>query len=403
MDAAAGRSGYDVVVVGAGVVGLACAWRARLRGLSVLVVERGGPGAGASGVAAGMLAPVTEADFGEHALLRLNLEGAARWPAFDRELAAAAGAPTGYRASGALVVAADRDDAAALRRLLGFQRDLGLEVEWLTGRECRRLEPGLSPRIPGGILAPQDHHVDPRAVVGALARAFAQAGGDLLTETAVEAVQTGDGRVTGVRAGGRTIAAAHVVVAAGAWSPQVGGLAEHAPPVRPVKGQILTLRAAAGREPPAERLIRTPRCYVVTREDGRVVVGATVEERGFDTRVTAEGVFRLLEAAREVLPDVDELELVEARAGLRPGSPDNAPFVGPAGPEGLIWATGHHRNGVLLAPLTAEAVAAHLTEGEVPAVLAGFAAGRFGRRAERSQAAPRHTVPQPEPLAGAHR
>jgi glycine oxidase len=359
------RTGYDAVVVGGGVIGLASAWRAAQRGLSVLVLERDEPGAGASGVAAGMLAPVTEAEFGEEALLALTVEGARLWPAFAAELAERSGLDTGYRASGALVVAADRDDGEELRRLYRFQRSLGLEVEWLGGRDARRLEPRLSPRVSGAILAPQEGDVEPRAVVRALRAAFENAGGEVRCGANVIEV-AGDGVVLD---GGVRIAAGHVVVAAGCWSGSFDG----SPPVRAVKGQILRLR---GPEPLTARLVRTPRCYVVSRAHGEVVVGATVEERGFDTSVTAGGVYRLLEAAREVLPDVEELELIESAARLRPGTPDNAPAIG-AGEDGVIWATGHYRNGVLLAPITAQAVASLLTGHEIPAVVAPFGPGRF--------------------------
>jgi glycine oxidase len=385
--AAPHRHSYDAVVIGAGVIGLACAWRAAQRGLSVLVVDRAEPGAGASGVAAGMLAPVTEAEFGEEALLALNLESARAWPAFAAELGERSGLATGYRESGALVVAADRDDAEELRRLHRFQRSLGLDAEWLGGRDCRRLEPRLSPRVAGGIAAPQDRQVEPRAVVRALVAALEQAGGELLTGADAE-VHAPDGRVRGVRTtAGGAIAAEQVVVAAGCWSGAIRGVPDEVlPPVRPVKGQILRLRGSAD-APVATRLVRTPRCYVVPRPDGEVVVGATVEERGFDTTVTGDGVYRLLEAAVEVLPDVGELEFVEAAARLRPGSPDNAPLIGRAGPDGLVWATGHHRNGVLLAPVTAAAVAGLLAGGELPDTVAPFGPARFGaRRLARAEA-----------------
>jgi glycine oxidase len=344
------RTEHDVVVVGAGVIGLACAWRCAQRGLRTLVLERdpAGPGSGASGVAAGMLAPVTEAEFGEERLLALNLAGAELWPAFAAELAERSGLDTGYRASGALVVAADRDDAEELRRLLAFQQSLGLDVRWLGGRECRRVEPRLSPRVPGGILSGGDHQVEPRAVVRALVQAIKAAGVELRLGVEVSDPSELD--------------AGHVVVATGCWA---------GPPVRPVKGQILRLRG----EPLAQRLVRSPRCYVVSRPDGETVVGATVEERGFDTTVTADGIFGLLEAAREVLPDVGELEFVEAAARLRPGTPDNAPLIGEH--DGLVWATGHHRNGVLLAPITAAAVADIVSGCAPPAAVAPFAPGRF--------------------------
>jgi glycine oxidase len=337
------HTAHEVVVVGAGVIGLACAWRCAQHGLKTLVLERERePGTGASGVAAGMLAPVTEAEFGEERLLELNLAGASLWPAFAAELGIE------YNASGALAVAADRDDAEELRRLLSFQQSLGLDVRWATPRQCRRLEPRLSPRVRGGIVAPHEHQVEPRGVVRALVEAATAAGVELRCGVEVPDASELD--------------ADHVVLAAGCWS---------GAPVRPVKGQILRLRGG----PLSKRLVRTPRCYVVSRPDGEVVVGATVEERGFDTTVTADAVFTLLEAAREVLPDVGELEFVEAAARLRPGTPDNAPLIGER--DGVIWATGHHRNGVLLAPITAAAVAAMVAGESPPGTVAPFAPDRF--------------------------
>ena len=358
MSAAARKESYDAVFVGAGIIGLACAWRAAQRGLDVLVLDRAEPGAGASGVAAGMLAPVTEADFSERELLDLNLRGAARWPEFAAELEAAGGESIGYRACGALVAATEVDDVGELKRLLELQRGLGLEVEWAGPRELRALEPGLSPRVAGGIVASQDGRVDPRATLRALQTAFAAAGGEL-RRAEVTSIRLAGERVVGVDFDGGRIDAAEVVVAAGAHTAllELPELAP-APPVRPVKGQILRLR---GTGPLLERIVRTPRCYIVDRGDGRVVIGATVEEQGFDERVTADGVFRLLEAAREVLPEVAELELYELRAALRPGTPDNLPVIGRAEVEGLVWATGHYRNGVLLAPLTADIVTTTLT------------------------------------------
>ena len=367
---------YDAVVIGAGLIGLACAWRMQQHGLSVLVVDRElEAGAGASQVAAGMLAPVTEADFGEERLLRVNVRGRERWPAFAAELEERSGLPTGYRESGALVVAADRDDAEALRRLHEFQRSLGLEVEWLTPSASRRLEPGLSPRIAGAIHAHGDAQADPRATV----RALASLADEVALGVGVRAVEHSGGRVTGVRTSDGMIDCGSVVVAAGAWSPALAPDG-HGPPVRPVKGQILELGVRAGMEAPLSRIVRTPRCYLVARGGDQVVLGATVEEQGFDTAVTADGVFRLLEAAWEVVPEVGELELVDARAGLRPGTPDNGAVVGrDSHLEGLVWATGHWRNGVLLAPLTGEWVAALAGDEEPDPELAALSPARFER------------------------
>jgi glycine oxidase len=370
------RRSYDAVVVGAGVIGLACAWRVAQRGLSVLVLERDRPGAGASGLAAGMLAPVTEADFGELDLLRANLASRELWEPFEAELRELSAVDLGYEPSGALMVAADRDDAEELRRLHAFKRSLGLEAEWLTPSACRRLEPGLSPRVAGGFLAPRDGYADPSAVLRALDAALEREGGELVTGVEVESIELAGERAVGVRTPSGAVAAESVVVASGCRAlPELEGSLQ--PPVRPVKGQLLELRARTGAALPASRVVRTPRCYLVTRGDGRVVLGATVEERGFDTTVTADGVYRLLEAAWEVLPDVGELELVAGRAGLRPGTPDNAPAIGRGGVEGLLWATGHYRNGVLLAPLTALAIAELLTGGEPPEPVAPFDPARF--------------------------
>lgn len=380
MAASPASGSYDAVVVGGGVVGLSCAWRAAQRGARVAVVERDRPPAGATRVAAGMLAPVGELSFGEPQLLELTLAAAELYPGFVAELEQASGIATGYRRDGALHVALDRDEAAELRRVHELQRSLGLGAEWLPPRRCRELEPGLTPALNGGVHAPQEGSIDPRALSAALLAALEREGVDVLAETEVEAALFEGERLTGVRlTGGAELRAAAVVLAAGAWSGRAGWLPERArPPVRPVKGQILELRSRDG-SPPCERIVSSERIYLVPRADGRLIAGATVEEQGFDTAVTADGVFRLLEAAWEVLPEVGELELVGARAGLRPGTPDNAPVVGPGELEGLIWATGHWRNGVLLAPLTGEVVAGLLAGEPLPEDFAALSPARFAQ------------------------
>ena len=365
----------DVAVIGAGVIGLTIAWRAAQRGLSVCVLERGELGAGASRVAAGMLAPVTEADAGEIALLQLGLRSARAWPAFARELEQAAGSDPGLRRSGALVVARDRDEAEALERELALRIELGLDVERLLPSAARRLEPALAPTVRLALDVPGDHCADPRAVVLALAQAARQAGVTLRTGSAVKRVEHADGRVTGVGlAGGEVVRAAAVVAAAGAWCGAIEGLPRIA--LRPVKGQILRLRDPAG---PGllQRIVRFEGGYLVPRGDGRYVLGATMEERGFDTTVTAGGIYALLRDAGELVPGVQELVIEEMSAGLRPATPDNAPLLGPS-PEldGLHWATGHHRNGILLAPVSADIVVDGLV-GSGAGVAPAFAAARF--------------------------
>lgn len=362
------RKTVDVAVVGAGVIGLACAWRAAQRGLDVIVLERRTPAAGATGVAAGMLAPVGELAFGEQRLLELTLEAAKRYPDFVAELEERSGESTGFDLPGALHVALDRDEAEELRRRHDLQSSLGLAAEWLTPSRCRSLEGGLAPAIAGGVHAPDEGAVDPRALCAALLAALEREGAEMRSGAAVsEALIEGE-RIVGVRTEtGEEMLAGNVVVASGAWAGESEWLPPHArPAVRPVKGQILTLRGPAS-NPVCERIVASERVYVVPREDGRLVVGATVEERGFDTTVTAGGVHELLREAYRLLPEIAELELLDATAGLRPGTPDNLPLVGPGALEGLVLATGHYRNGVLLAPLTAERVADALSGAEVTA------------------------------------
>ncbi len=355
------KRSFDAVFVGGGVIGLCCAWYAARRGARVAVLDRAEPPAGATRVAAGMLAPVGELAFGEPRLLELTLASARLYPDFVAELEATAGVTTGYERRGALHVALDRDEAAELRRVHDLQRSLGLEAEWLAPRRCRELEPGLTPSFNGGVHAAGEAAIDPRALTAALLAALAGAGVEVRAGAeVVDGVFEGE-RLAGVRiAGGEELRAGAVVLAAGAWSGRAGWLPEHArPPVRPVKGQTLELRSRDGAAP-CRRILVSERVYLVPRADGRLIVGATVEEQGFDTAVTAGGVHELLREAYRLLPDVAEMELVDSLAGLRPGTPDNLPLIGAGALEGLILATGHYRNGILLAPLTAAAVAAQL-------------------------------------------
>jgi glycine oxidase len=372
------ESSLDAVIVGGGVIGLSCAWYAARRGLRVRVLERGQPGDGASGVAAGMLAPVGEATWGEDELLSFALASHARWPRFAAELGEASSRDAGFIELGAVHVALDRDESEALHRRFELMRSLDLDAEWLPARDVRALEPGLSPSTATGVHAPHESAVDPRLLLEALRAAAEGAGVDMLTGGEVSEALFDGGRLAGVRtADGIAHRAEHTVLAAGAWSGETAWLPPDArPPVRPVKGEILTLRGPAS-APVCEHLVVSERVYIVPRPDGRLIVGATVEERGFDTRVTAGGVYELLREAYRALPEVAELELAETVAGLRPCTPDNAPLIGPSELDGLVLATGHFRNGILLAPATAEVVAATLA-GDEPAIdVSAFAPARF--------------------------
>lgn len=371
----------DVLVIGGGIIGLVTAWRAAQRGLRTAVADPE-PGGGAARVAAGMLAAVTELHFGEETLLGLNLDSAARYPAFVAELAEATGHDVGYRSCGTLAVALDADDRAHLRELHALQTRCGLASEWLNGRECRRLEPMLAPGVRGGLRVDGDHQVDPRRLADALLLACERAG-VVFHRALAERLTVAGGRARGaVLAGGEELTADQVVLAAGSLSGRLAGVPEEVlPPVRPVKGQVLRLRVPPAYAPFLSRTVRAvvrgSHVYLVPRENGELVVGATSEELGWDTTVTAGGVYELLRDAHELVPGITELPLTETRAGLRPGSPDNAPLLGPSTLPGLQLATGHYRNGVLLTPVTGDVMAEALTTGALPDAARPFTARRF--------------------------
>jgi glycine oxidase len=369
----------DVLVIGGGAIGLSIAWRAGQRGLRVVVLERGAVGRGTSYYAAGMLAPVAEVTPGEEPLLELGLRSARSYPRFVAELVQAAGVDgVGHTTSGTLLVARDADEAEALERELALRQRFGLPVERLRASEARQREPGLAPALRLALDVPGDHAVDPRMLVPALALAVAAAGGEVRERTAVVGLALTGGRIQGVvLEDGSTVRGERVVIAAGVWSPQLSGLPEaDRIPVRPVKGQIMRLHDPAG---PGllQRVIRMGPTYITPRGDGRYVLGATSEERGSDTTVTAGAAFEPLRDATELVPGVSELVVDEFAAGLRPGTPDNLPVIGPGSVEGLHWATGHRRGGILLAPVTAELVAGALAGEALPEEAAPFAPSRF--------------------------
>ena len=361
------------------MIGSSIAWRCAAAGLSVVLVDPS-RNEGASWAAAGLLAPVTEAHYGEEAILRANLESAAAYPDFIAELEDATGLDCGYRRTGTLVVAPDADDMVAIDDLSRFQRGLGLEVEEVDATTSRQRVPALSPRVRGGIFVAGDHQVDNRALLQTLIEACRRKGVEFIEDRVLNVRARGD-RTEGVSLqGGMVIDSERVVVAAGSWSTDIDLPLDKPPPVRPVKGQLLHLRGPA---PVADLNIRGLDVYLVPRADGRLVVGATVEEQGFDLTRTAEAAYLLLRDAYEILPGVLELELSEHVAGVRPATPDNAPLIGATSIEGLYLATGHYRNGVLLAPLTASAIAASVTSGDVPDVAKPFAPERFANIPEK--------------------
>ena len=376
----------NVIIIGGGVIGLGIGWQLAKAGASVTLYERDRVGRAASWAAAGMLAPLAEAHTEEPELLKLGCHSLARYPQWVKELEADADMSIGYRAEGTLIVGLEPDDTHQLRHLYASQQQLGLDAEWLIGRETRDIEPALSPRVTAAIRCAADHQVDNRRMVTALQHAYQACGGVLHENSCVEHIEVKNGAATGVSVREPSRSRLHeadvIVLAAGPWSSQIAGIPDAIrPPVRPVKGQMLALQMEAGIA--IKTVIRTVRArypmsvYLVPRTDGRLIIGATSEEMGFDTRLTAGGLFELLRGAWEAVPGVYELPILETWTGLRPGSRDNAPILGHTPIDNLIVATGHYRNGILLTPVTAYEIAKLILTGEMSPTIAPFQLKRF--------------------------
>lgn len=372
-----------VLIIGGGAIGLAIGWRLARAGCSVGVFDRGRVGHSASWASAGMLSPLSEAQFEEEALLRLGLKAMEVYPDFVRELEAETGCCVGYRRDGVLMVGITQDDLEYLKFRYRYQRDLGLPVTYLSGAEAREKEPHLSAQVSAAVWCPGDHQVDNRQLTMALKRGVETAGGDIFERAEVDELLVDGTRVRGLRTRDEVHTGDTVVLASGCWSRLLPGLPDCAkPPVRPVRGQIarlnMTPELALNTMVWYSRVATSAVAYLVPKNNGHLVLGATSEEMGFDADVTAGGMFELLRAAWEVVPGIYDLPIVESMAGLRPGSRDDAPILGQTPVEGLIMATGHYRKGILLTPLTALAIAEVILEGRTPEIIRPFGIDRFG-------------------------
>jgi glycine oxidase len=366
------------VIIGGGVIGLSIAWRLGRagHGSRVLVLEAGQLGAGASRVAAGMVAPVAEAGFDDPDFVRFGRASREQYPAFVDELSADAGTLVAFEASGSLVVGLNRDDVEAMRRTFHYRQSVDLPVEWLSGTEAREIEPTLTPRVSAAMWIADDGQVDTRALLPALVRACARRGVELRERASVSRVVVEGGAVAAIETRGERVPADVVIVAAGAWSGGLAGIPDDVlPPVRPIKGQIVRLKQT--HDFALAHMIRGPWAYLLPKADGTVVVGATQEEAGFDLTPTAGGVKNILEHGWEVVPSIYDLPIEGIEVGLRPGTRDHRPVIGPTRVRGLIMATGHFRHGILLAPATAEAVCEGVTTGRFGDGVAAFAPDRF--------------------------
>jgi len=365
-----------ITIIGAGVNGLGIGWQLARNGADVLIVEKNRAGEGASKVAAGMLAPYAEADFEEIDLLQLGEESLQRYPKFIRELRKDSEIDPVFDQCGTLFVGLDSDDAKLLRRLYNFRKELNLEVEWPGVDEVRERQPLLAPGITSAVWLPTDSQVNNRLLIIALKKAFKKQGGKLLESTEVTSIEINQQGKIKLKCGEQRLDAQKVIISTGCSIPAIEGVRQHEiPPVRPVKGQILSLRQ--NREVQLQHIIRTPRIYMVPKSDGLIRVGATTEEMGFDTTITAGAIRELLNEAWDTLPAIYDLEMVEMLAGLRPATPDHGPVIGNSIFSGLYYATGHYRNGILLAPVTAYEVAKEILTGEESKILDKWRPDRF--------------------------
>lgn len=377
------QSKRRVAIIGGGVIGMSIAWRLAQQGWPVTIFESGLCGREASWAAAGMLAAQIEAEPTEEGLLPLASASQRLWPDFAAELERTSGIEVGFRCEGTLMVALTRDDLEKLHTTHALHRRLGSDVVWLSTAEVLAREPHLNPRLSGGLYSAADGQVDNRLVAAALATACRASGCVVHENTEVAGIEVDRGAVRGIRVSGghdEIIPADIVVIAAGAWSRGIAGLPPSLRlPVRPVKGQMLALRMAP-QAPLLSHVVWAPNAYLVPRRDGRLIIGATTEERGFDRSLTAGGMMALLDGAWRALPGVEELAIDEFWCGFRPGSRDDLPILGETEIDGLILATGHHRNGILLTPVTAQAISELIMTGNPPDAIKPFSITRFHRQ-----------------------
>jgi glycine oxidase len=367
-----------IAIIGGGVIGLSIAWRIAREnaGHRILLLDANRAGEGTSRVSAGMIAPIAEAGFEDPHFIQFARLSRERYRAFVSDISIDADTSVALGEEGSIIVSIHRDDVDAMRRVYEHRRHADLPVEWLTGTQAREIEPTLTPRVSAAMWIPYDGQVNPRVLLPALVRACHRRGVELHEGARVTRILIDDEAVAGVEVNGESVEADVVVLCAGAWSGTIGGLPEDVvPQVRPIRGQILRLTRTA--DFATRKVVRGPRAYLLPKDDGTIVVGATQEEAGFDATPTAGGVKTILENAWEMVPSIYDLPIERIEVGLRPGTRDHLPLIGPTRIRGLIMATGHFRHGILFAPTTADAVCRGILTGDFGEDVAAFAPDRF--------------------------
>jgi glycine oxidase len=357
----------DVIVIGGGVIGCSIAFRLARAGLKVAVVERGRVGGEASGAAAGMLSPQADAT-SRTPFFDLCMRSRLIYRDFAGELKEASGIDAEYRDEGTICLAVDGEDGRAMTEWSSWQAEAGLAIEIIATDEARRLEPEVTKRASGAVFIPGDHQIENRLLMKALDLAMRRAGVEVIEGQEVTGVIIERGRVTGVAAGACRFRAAATVVAAGSWSGRLLNPLGLDTEIIPARGQMVALKGSTE----INHVLHSSKCYLVPRRDGRILIGATVEYVGFEKAVTAGGISSLLDAAMELVPSLKDAQIVETWSGLRPDTRDHLPVIGKSGIDNLFLATGHFRNGVLLAPITASLMAEAIINSSEPDDLRTF-------------------------------
>ena len=371
---------FEAVIAGGGLIGGAIALELALAGVRVAIFERGEPGQEASWAGAGILSPAPE-NPATIPLVPLGKASMALYPDFVARVQEISGQDVGFRAKGALEALFSRDTARELSTHVALHHGLGLKAEAISAEDARELEPALSPEVEAAVLRPDEASVDNRALTHAVLEAARKSGAEIFPHREVQGVWRDTNRCAGLLLKGEKIAAQWTIIAAGSFSASIAGVGSYAP-VRPAKGQMISLRSERVK---IERVLWSDKIYLVPRNDGRLLAGATVEYVGFDKKVTAGALQKILSGAMELAPDLASARVEETWAGLRPDSPDHLPILGPVDIDGLLLATGHFRSGILLAPITARLVREWVTEQSVSVDWDRFTPLRFAEtRKERT-------------------
>ena len=368
-----------VLIIGGGIIGLSIAWRLIDIGKKVVIVDKRNFGKEASWAAAGMLSGRLDLKPSEKKLLPIFEKSHCAWPKFAQELENESGKSIGYRKEGTLMIACDINEEQKLRNNYNFLKNNKVNVTWLSGNKIREKEPYVSNKVLSGYFSSEDHHVNNRYILDALITILKKNKNNCIFKenTEVEKIITEKDKVIGVKTKNEMIKTEEIVICSGAWTNKIKNIELKEAPIRPVKGQMVCLKMPKENSL-LKHILWRENVYLVPRDNSDLIIGATEEEMGFDKNLTAGGIFNLLKIAREVLPAIEDLSIVESWSGLRPTTRDDAPIIGPSKKlKGLIYATGHHRNGILLAPLTSHAIKNYYLNGKIESYFNNFKPGRF--------------------------